>query len=85
MVEIRLFGKFIEKAEKQSAGIGITSISITGNEKVKDVLKKCGVDLDKVGDLFINHAPGTLEDLIKDNARISVFPKENHFPWINIY
>ncbi len=86
MLKIVLFGKLIKKAEKKEPGKGTTWISIEKQKTIGEVIKSLNIALDVVGDIFLDFKPATITDKVTPkNKRLAIFPKENHFPWINIY
>ena len=86
MLEIYFYGRFTEKAQIKQEGKGKTVLEIHSEKKIKDILKELGINPKDTGDLFLDFIPASIEDIVTpENTRLAVFPKEMHFPWVNIY
>lgn len=79
MLDIHLYGKFRQLAEKKGATDNSTlSVEYEPEESFVDLLKRIGIDPNEIGEIFVNHKVVELDHEIEDDSRIAIFPMGMH-------
>lgn len=77
MVEVHLYGRFIQLLEKSSAvDEAVTFLPVEEGDTIADVLRRLGIPLDEVSHLFLNAEYSGARRRVKPGDRLGIFPKE---------
>jgi hypothetical protein len=80
MLDIHLYGKFREFAEKKGAtDNSVITMPFVEQESMEGLLHRIGIDVDDIGELFINFKVVEVDGIIPhDESRIAIFPIGMH-------
>ncbi|MFX0090139.1 MAG: hypothetical protein ACFFBD_00130 [Candidatus Hodarchaeota archaeon] len=80
MLEIHLYGIFRKIAENSApTDNSVVVMPWIEGETIIELVKRLGLSVDDLGEVFLNHTPVNPEDsIIPDNARIGLFPLGMH-------
>ncbi len=79
MLKIHLYGKLRRLAENSKpTDVSVIHITWQPKENIKELVKRIGLTLEELGEVFVNHTPVEQDAIIPKDGRIGLFPKGMH-------